>query len=92
MSDTVRVTAWVHGHVQGVGFRYWTQDRAGQLGLVGSATNQPDGTVEVIAEGPREACEELIAALRGPSTPGRVRRVVERWGTAHGTGERFVTR
>lgn len=92
MGDAVRVTAWVHGRVQGVGFRYWTQDRALRLGLVGSATNLPDGTVEVIAEGSREACEQLITALRDPMTPGRVQRVVERWGPAHGVGERFVTR
>lgn len=92
MTDPVRVTAWVHGRVQGVGFRYWTQDRAEALGLAGSATNQLDGTVEVIAEGPRPACEQLIEALRGPMTPGRVQRVVERWGSAHGVGDRFVTR
>lgn len=92
MSESVRLTAWVHGRVQGVGFRFWTQEQAVRLGLAGSATNLPDGTVEVIAEGPREACADLLAALRGPMTPGRVRRVVERWGNAQGAGARFVTR
>ncbi|MDN5758031.1 MAG: acylphosphatase, partial [Tomitella sp.] len=32
----VRLTAWVHGSVQGVGFRWWTRSRALELGLVGS--------------------------------------------------------
>ena len=31
----VRLTAWVHGHVQGVGFRWWTRSRALELGLTG---------------------------------------------------------
>ena len=33
MSDDVRLTAWVHGYVQGVGFRWWTRSRALELGL-----------------------------------------------------------
>lgn len=92
MTDSVRVTIRIHGRVQGVGFRYWTQDLAQRLDLTGSATNLPDGSVEVIAEGPRSACADLLDGLRGPGTPGRVRRVVERWGAAHGVGDRFVTR
>jgi acylphosphatase len=84
MSDVCRLTAWVHGRVQGVGFRWWTSDRAAELGLVGSATNLPDGTVQVIAEGPESSCRELLAALRGGQAPGRVTRVVERWGAAAG--------
>jgi len=53
MTDTepVRLTAWVHGHVQGVGFRWWTRSRALELGLDGYASNQPDGRVLVVAPG-----------------------------------------
>lgn len=76
---SARVTAWVRGRVQGVGFRWWTRARALELGLVGSATNLEDGRVEVVAEGPRGACEQLLARLRGPGTPGRVTGVTERW-------------
>jgi acylphosphatase len=83
-ADHVRLTAWVRGRVQGVGFRWWTRSRALELGLVGSASNLEDGRVEVVAEGPRAACERLLEALRGPSTPGRVTGVVERWGDARG--------
>lgn len=81
---SARLTAWVHGHVQGVGFRWWTRSRALALNLVGSARNLPDGRVEVVAEGPRDACERLLAALRGGGTPGRVDNVVERWSEARG--------
>ena len=87
-----RLTAWVHGRVQGVGFRWWTQRRAAELGLVGTATNLEDGTVQVVAEGPEPACRALLAALRGGDTPGRVTRVVERWGAAAGGMSAFRTR
>jgi acylphosphatase len=90
--DSVRLTAWVHGWVQGVGFRWWARARALELGLVGVATNLPDGRVEVVVEGPEEACRRLLEALRGPGTPGRVRTVVERWGPSRGGITGFVER
>jgi acylphosphatase len=87
----VRLTATVKGHVQGVGFRWWTRARALELGLVGSATNLADGRVEVVAEGPRQDVEALLALLRSGGTPGRVDFVAERWGQARGA-EGFVER
>ena len=89
--DSVRMTAWVHGRVQGVGFRWWTRSQALMLGLAGHAANLADGRVEVVAEGPREACERLLAALRSGSTPGYVKQVTERFDDVRGvTG--FVER
>jgi acylphosphatase len=79
-----RLSAWVSGRVQGVGFRWWTRSRALELGLVGWARNAEDGRVEVIAEGPRAACERLLEALRGAQTPGRVDNVVERFSAPKG--------
>jgi len=76
MNPDVRLTAWVHGYVQGVGFRWATRSRALELGLTGYASNQVDGRVLVVAQGPRQACEQLLEWLRGGSTPGRVDRVV----------------
>jgi acylphosphatase len=89
MSDHVRLTAFVKGQVQGVGFRWWTRARALELGLVGSATNLADGRVEVVAEGPEERCRQLLELL--PTGPGRVEFVAERWGPARGA-EGFVER
>lgn len=88
----MRLQAFVKGRVQGVGFRWWTRARALELGLMGSATNLADGRVEVVAEGPRPACEALLELLRGSGTPGRVDFVAERWGTARGEEEGFVER
>jgi acylphosphatase len=80
--SAARLTAFVKGQVQGVGFRWWTRARALELGLTGSATNLDDGRVQVVAEGPREACEALLALL--PGGPGRVDFVAERWDDARG--------
>ncbi len=91
-SQQARLTAWVHGRVQGVGFRWWTRARALELGLVGSATNLPASRVEVVAEGPREACERLLAALRSDDTPGHVEHVAEQWSTPRGGLTGFVER
>ena len=91
MTDaSVRLTAWVHGHVQGVGFRWATRVRALELGLTGYAKNYPDGRVLVIAEGPAAACDELIAWLEGPAAPGSVSTVVADVGAARGGYEGFA--
>ncbi len=83
-----RMTAFVHGHVQGVGFRWWTRSRALELGLSGHATNLRDGRVQVVAEGPREKCEDLLGLLNEqPSTTrrrGTVDLVVEQWASPKG--------
>jgi acylphosphatase len=92
MSPNVRLTAWVHGRVQGVGFRWWTRSRAAELGLEGYASNLGDGRVEVVAEGSREDCEKLLELLRSGSTPGNVDLVVERWSEAKGNVTGFVER
>ncbi len=92
MDEQTRLTAWVRGHVQGVGFRWWVRSRALELGLVGSAGNLMDGRVEVVAEGPREACDALLILLRGGATPGKVIGVVERWSTPRGDLRGFIER
>jgi acylphosphatase len=79
-----RLTAWVEGRVQGVGFRWWVRARALELGLAGIAENLEDGRVRVIAEGSTEDCKELLQLLTGPETPGRVTRVTMRWDSPAG--------
>jgi len=65
----------VHGRVQGVGFRWFVWQVAERLGLKGVGRNLPDGSVEVVAEGPEKALGELEQALaRGPAM-ARVDRV-----------------
>lgn len=89
-SDDVRLIAWCHGTVQGVGFRWWVAGQAKELNLAGAATNYPDGRVLVTAEGERTAAEELLRRLQPgaqglqPQRPGHVTTTVEVWGTPRG--------
>lgn len=91
-----RLTVFVRGRVQGVGFRWWVRARALELGLVGHARNTSDGRVEVVAEGPDEALAELLRLLEeSPTGTGRPGRVVSlsrpMWGAARG-GSGFLER
>lgn len=82
-AEQVRMTAWVRGRVQGVGFRWFTRAEALAIGgLLGFASNLPDGRVQVVAEGTREDCERLLGWLRSAGPPGRVDGVTEIWGAA----------
>jgi acylphosphatase len=88
----VRLTAWVHGMVQGVGFRWWTRCRALELSLTGYAANQNDGRVLVVAQGSRDAAEKLLELLQGGGTPGRVDNVVADWSQPTSEFRGFVER
>jgi acylphosphatase len=67
----------VQGHVQGVGFRWWTRSLAIRLGIQGSVRNLPDGSVEVRAAGGDAAMARLRAALNEGPPGSRVERVGE---------------
>jgi DNA ligase D-like protein (predicted 3'-phosphoesterase) len=66
------IRASVRGEVQGVGFRDATLRRARELGVLGWVRNGDDGTVQVHAEGPAPAVEELLALLRDGPPAARV--------------------
>ena len=71
-----RLTARVSGHVQGVGFRWWTRRRAETLGLVGWVMNGGDErSVEVVAEGDAAALDDLERLLRAGPPGARVEAV-----------------
>ena len=67
MEQRIAVRLIIKGRVQGVGYRWWAQGRARALGLDGWVRNLRDGTVELVAAGPRDAVERLMAVCRnGP--------------------------
>jgi len=67
MLDRRGIHAVVHGHVQGVGFRYKAQQAANDLDLTGWVRNRPDRTVEVEATGTETAITKFIGFLEaGP--------------------------
>ena len=68
MSEIVSFHAVVRGQVQGVGFRYFARQRAEAHGVAGFVRNQPDGSVELHAEGKPAALSAFEADVRrGPS-------------------------
>ncbi|MCW2617234.1 MAG: Acylphosphatase [Modestobacter sp.] len=70
--STLRVVALIDGQVQGVGYRWFVRQVATDRRLSGSATNLPDGRVEVVLEGPADDVRAALAELSGPRAPGAV--------------------
>lgn len=96
---TVRLTAHVHGLVQAVGYRDFCLRRADALSygrlqrITGYARNlDAESTVEVVAEGPRDLLEKLLAALhRGPPAAS-VLKIDTSWSAATREFDRFRMR
>lgn len=87
-----RVTAIVTGLVQGVNFRWFTQRRASELGLVGYVRNRSDGSVEFVAEGPRDALDRLLDAARAGPSSAVIENVEVAWDASTGEFRRFEIR
>lgn len=90
--SAARLHAIVSGHVQGVSFRYYTLQQAEDLVLTGWVKNLRSGEVEVWAEGPRPALEQLLEFLRHGPGLAQVKQVHTEWGTASGEFKRFEVR
>jgi len=77
--ERARLKAKVYGLVQGVGFRYFVKREAQRLGLTGWVKNNPDGSVEVLAEGEEASLRELLSLLQRGPTFAVVDRVEYSW-------------
>lgn len=64
MSDMVRYFGQASGRVQGVGFRFFVQQNAKELGLTGWVRNMPDGTVTMEYQGSEDVAEILAERIR----------------------------
>jgi len=84
-----RIRAIVSGRVQGVSYRAATANEARRLGLVGWVRNLGDGSVELEAEGAREAIETLLAWCHHGPPAARVTSVAVEERTP--TGDREFT-
>lgn len=90
--EHTRLHAIVEGRVQGVGFRFFTQQQAVLLRLTGWVRNRWEGTVEVVAEGPREEIEKLLQAIRRGPHAGTTSNVKYDWESATGEFSSFQVR
>ncbi|MEE9182471.1 MAG: acylphosphatase [candidate division NC10 bacterium] len=88
----VSLRARVMGRVQGVGFRFFTECVAEEIGLYGYVMNCRDGSVEVMVEGEEEALEELLRRLKQGPPGARVEKVEATRGSYTGEFSGFSVR
>jgi acylphosphatase len=88
-AEQTRLHAIVEGRVQGVGFRYFVIQKAEALGLTGWVRNRWDDTVEILAEGERQALEKLLTHVHKGPAGSFVSDVRVKWQSAEGTYQRF---
>jgi acylphosphatase len=91
-SDHSRLHAVVSGIVQGVNFRYYTSRQAESLGLTGWVANREDGSVEVVAEGPRADLQALLDWLSHGPPSATVTGIETGWEQATGEHTAFRVR
>jgi len=88
----VRAHVWIEGFVQGVFFRSYTRDRAMGWGVKGWVKNCPDGRVETVFEGDKQAVERIIQwCHRGPDE-AEVKDVQVEWEEYSGEFDTFSVR
>ena len=62
----------IRGRVQGVGFRWFVEKEASEIGVAGWVRNNDNGTVEVLATGTSEQLSALHKCLREGPRAARV--------------------
>jgi acylphosphatase len=91
-NDRVRVRLVIAGRVQGVAFRAYAVDEAERLGVHGWVRNLPDGRVEAVAEGRRNAVEAFVAWCRRGPPAARVDDIAVTWEPHRGEFAAFDVR
>jgi acylphosphatase len=91
-SGIVRLDVRVTGRVHGVGFRYFVLREAQALGLLGWVANLADGSVQCVAEGPRDRLEALLERLGNGPPSAIVEGISAAWMAATGSFGSFAVR
>ena len=73
--ETKTLRATICGHVQGVGFRFWTQEEAQKRDLKGWVRNRKDGSVEALFHGAERQVDDMIRACRHGPEMARVDKI-----------------
>jgi acylphosphatase len=88
----VRAHVYVSGMVQGVFFRYHTQEMARRIGVQGWVRNLPDGRVEAVFEGEKKKVSEMVEFCKRGPPAARVRKVEVSWEPFKGEFDGFEIR
>jgi acylphosphatase len=91
-TEVLRLEVTVGGVVQGVGYRWFVIREAEALELSGWVANHPDGSVRVVAEGPRRDLAALLGRLEEGPAGAWVERVMPVWMPATGLAPGFTIR
>lgn len=75
----VRTHLYIEGNVQGVFFRRSAKMQADKLGVVGLVRNRRDGSVEVIAQGPKSKVNAFIKWCKKGPPFAKVEKVEVEW-------------
>jgi acylphosphatase len=82
--ELIRAHVFISGRVQGVGYRYSTQDMAILNKLHGWVQNLVDGRVEAVFEGDRAAVEAMVAWCHQGPPHANVEQVIVQYETPEG--------
>ena len=88
-AELERLQATISGRVQGVAYRFYTREKARELGVCGWVQNLPDGDVLLLGEGPREALEALLSWCHQGPPMAQVTQIKSRWEKATGEYSQF---
>lgn len=80
----------IYGKVQGVFFRDSSRRKARELGLVGYAKNEPDGTVQIVTEGEEGKLKEFIEWCQDGFDYAKVEKIDIKWTEPAGQFTDFV--
>ncbi|MDO8523790.1 MAG: acylphosphatase, partial [bacterium] len=83
------MSAIISGRVQMVLYRDFAQRKGHQLGIVGEVRNLSDGTVSVVAEGPKEKLESFVLLLQKGPMFSKVENVSIQWWKPKGAFDGF---
>ena len=86
------VQARVTGRVQGVSFRWYTQEQAHGLGVTGWVRNLPDGRVEALCEGPERGLQLFLDRIAAGPMRRYIQGVEVHWDKVAGQFDDFQVR
>jgi len=84
MDNLIQAHVWVSGKVQGVFYRSATQETTARLGVNGWVRNLPDGRVEALFEGTKDAVAAAVNWCHQGSPAAQVREVQVEYGQPQG--------
>ena len=87
LTNKMQARIYISGFVQGIGFRYFVRANAKRLKLTGWVRNLPDGRVEALTQGSKEAIEKLVKFCEKGPFMSNVKSVQVEWGTGE---EKFI--